>query len=111
MAGIKASSDWITGYATTADQAADDLAGALETLRGTPLTSAAFGDAGKQLGTAGAYQGAADTLQQQVSRAADALHSAADNLRTIATQHTSSDAEAARVLRAVHGGGNGVART
>lgn len=111
MAGIKASSDWITGYATTAEQAGDDLANALETLRGTPLTSAAFGDVGKQLGTAGAYQSAADMLQQQLSRAAAALHSAAGNLRTIAERHASGDTQAAAVLRAVHDGGSGGARS
>lgn len=104
MAGIKASSDWITGYATTAERAGDDLASALETLRAMPLTSGAFGDAGRQLGTAGAYHNAAGMLQQQLSRAADALHSAADNLRTIAAQHSSSDQQAAAALRAVHQG-------
>ncbi len=111
MAGITANADWITGYATTAEHAGDDLASALEALRGTPLSSTAFGDTGRQLGTAGAYQSAADTLQQQLSRAVDALHSAATNLRTIATKHSTSDQDAAAVLRAVHTGGNGVARS
>lgn len=110
MAGIRVSSDWITGYAKTAEQAGDDLAKALESLRGMPLSSAAFGDVGKQLGTADAYNGAAATLEQQVSRAADALRSAADNLRKTATHHSSSDEQAAAVLRAVQRGGNGVPR-
>lgn len=110
MAGITANADWITGYATTAEQAGDDLANALEALRGTPLSSVAFGDVGRQLGTAGAYQNAADMLQQQLSRAADALHSAATNLRTIASQHSASDQQAAAALRAVQTGGPGVPR-
>lgn len=110
MAGIRVSGDWISGYATTAGQAGDDLADALAALRADPLSSAAFGEVGKQLGTAEAYNGAANTLQQQVTRAAAALHAAADNLRTIATKHSSSDQDAAATLRAVRDGGSGGAR-
>ena len=102
MAGIKVDPSWIAGYATTVEQAGDDLAGALSTLRGTPLTSASFGDVGKQLGTADAYQGAATTLQQQLARAEEALRSAAANLRTVAKEHSSSDDDQAAVLRTAH---------
>lgn len=101
VAGIRVGSDWITGYAKTAEQAGDDLTKALEAVRATPLTSAAFGEVGRQLGTADAYNGAADMLQQQVTRAAAALHAAAGNLRKVATQHSTSDEEVATTLRAV----------
>jgi uncharacterized protein YukE len=104
VAGIKVDPSWITGYAGTVEQAGDDLAGALTALRSTPLTSASFGDVGKQLGTADAYQGAATTLQQQLTRAADALRSAAANLRTVAAEHTSGDEDQAAALRTAHQG-------
>jgi uncharacterized protein YukE len=102
VAGITVDPGWISGYATTVAKAGDDLAGALTALNGTPLTSAAFGEVGKQLGTAPAYQGAASTLQQQMSRAADALHAAAANLVTIAREHSSADEQQAVSIRAAH---------
>jgi uncharacterized protein YukE len=102
--GIKVDAGWITDYARTVQQAADDLAHAVDGLRGTPLAAAAFGDVGRQLGTADAYNRAAATLEQQLSRAAAALTSAADNLRTVASRHSSSDQQAAAALRAVRGG-------
>ncbi|HEX4723372.1 MAG TPA: type VII secretion target [Pseudonocardiaceae bacterium] len=105
--GIKVDPNWIAGYATTAEQAGDELASALQALRGTPLTSAAFGEVGRTVGSANAYNGAAATLQQQVSRAADALRAAAANLRTIAAAHSSVDQEHASVLKSVHSGGLG----
>ena len=103
MAGaIRVDPNWIADYATTAEQAGDDLAAALRTLRGTPLTSVAFGDLGRQVGSANAYNGAAATLQQQVGRAADALHAAAANLRTVATEHSSADEDQASSIKSVH---------
>ncbi|HEX5405887.1 MAG TPA: hypothetical protein VFX16_26725 [Pseudonocardiaceae bacterium] len=102
MSGIKVDPSWITGYAGTVEQAGDDLATALSTLRATPLTSKSFGDVGKQLGTPAAYQGAAATLQQQLARAVDALRSAAANLHTVAQEHTSSDEDQAAALRTAH---------
>lgn len=110
MAGIRVDSGWIADYARTVEQAGDDLTHVLDDLRGTPLGSASFGDVGKQLGTAEAYNRASTTLQQQLSRAAAALTSAADNLRKVATQHSASDADAAASLRAVKGD-NGAGRT
>ena len=103
--GIKIDPGWIAGYATTAEQAGDELASALQALQGMPLTSAAFGEIGRTVGSANAYNGAATALQQQVSRAADALHTAAANLRTIATAHSSADEEHASVLKSVHATG------
>jgi hypothetical protein len=99
VAGIRVDSGWISGYATTVERAGDDLAAALTALHDNPLTSASFGEVGKQLGSAEAYHGASATLRQQLGRAADALHSAATKLRTIADEHSSSDQRAAAVLR------------
>ncbi|HEX4701742.1 MAG TPA: hypothetical protein VH352_06395 [Pseudonocardiaceae bacterium] len=101
MAGIRVDQGWIADYARTAEQAGDDLATALRALRGTPLTSAAFGELGRTVGSAEAYSGAAAVLQQQVERAADALRAAAVNLRTVAAEHSSADDAQAHVIRSV----------
>jgi uncharacterized protein YukE len=102
VAGIEVNPTWLAGYATTVEQAADDLAATLTTLTGSPLAATAFGTLGRQLGAPAAYQGAATTIQQQLGRAADALRSAAGNLRTVAGAHSSSDEDQAAALRRVH---------
>lgn len=101
---IKVDPQWIAKYATTAEQAGDDLAAALHALQGAPLTSAAFGQVGQMVGSASAYNGAATALQGQVSRAVDALHSAATNLRGIAGEHSSADEDQAAALKSAHRG-------
>lgn len=103
MAGaIQVDPNWIADYAKAAEQAGDDLAAALRALQGTPLSAASFGQIGQTVGSTAAYHGASATLQEQVGRAADALHSAATNLRGIASQHSSADDEQARSLKSVH---------
>jgi uncharacterized protein YukE len=100
--GIKVDANWLNGYARTAEQAGDDLTSALQALQGTPLSSTAFGELGRTVGSADAYNTASTTLQQQVTRAAAALHAAATSLRGIAGAHTSVDADQAAALSAVH---------
>jgi uncharacterized protein YukE len=102
MAGIQVDHGWIASYASTAEQSGDDLAAALRTLQGSPLTSAAFGDLGRTVGSADAYHGAAATLQQQLGRAVDALHAAARNLRTVAAEHASVDEQQAAAIKSTH---------
>jgi hypothetical protein len=102
MSGIKVDANWLNGYASTTEQAGDDLTAALHTLQGTPLTSAAFGELGKTVGSADAYNRAATTLQQQVNRAAAALQAAATSLRGVASAHSTVDAVQAAALSAVH---------
>jgi uncharacterized protein YukE len=99
MAGIQVDHGWIASYASTAEQAGDELAAALHTLQGSPLTAAAFGDIGRTVGSAEAYHGAAATLQQQLDRAAAALHAAARNLRTVAAEHSSVDEQQAAAIK------------
>jgi hypothetical protein len=102
MSGIKVDANWLNGYARTVEQSGDDLTTALHTLQGTPLTSAAFGELGRTVGSADAYNRAATTLQQQVNRAAAALAAAATSLRGVASAHSTVDAEQAAALSAVH---------
>jgi len=101
---IKVDPQWIAHYATTAEQAGDDLASALHALQGAPLTSAAFGQVGQMVGSAGAYNGAAAALQDQIGRAADALHAAAANLRGVAGEHSAADEDQAAAIKSVHQG-------
>jgi hypothetical protein len=101
---IKADPQWIAHYATTAEQAGDDLLGALHGLRGAPLTPAAFGQVGQTVGSAGAYNAAAATLQDQIGRAVDALHAAATNLRGNAAEHSTADADQASAIKSAHQG-------
>lgn len=102
MAGIRVDPSWLTGYAGTVEQAADDLTNSLDSLRGRPLTSASFGDLARKIGTPTAYQAAADRLQQQLVRAAAALHAAGFGLRTVASEHSSSDQDQAVAIRTAH---------
>jgi hypothetical protein len=102
VAGIKVDPGWITGYARTVEQAGDDLTGSLDALRGTPLTSASFGELGRKIGTPTAYQAAAERLQQQLVRAADALQAAGASLRTVAREHSASDQDQAAAIRTAH---------
>ena len=101
---IKVDPQWIAHYATTAEQAGDDLATALHALRGAPLTSAAFGQVGQLVGSAGAYNSAAAALADQLGRAADALHAAAANLRGVAGEHSAADADQAVAIKSAHRG-------
>jgi uncharacterized protein YukE len=102
MSGIRVQADWITGYAKTVERAADELTAALTALDSTPLGATAFGQLGKTTGAPEAYGRASTALQQQAQRAADALRSAAGNLRTIATTHSSLDEDQAAALSKVH---------
>lgn len=102
MGGISVDAEWITGYARTVEQAAGELTAALRALEGAPLGGAAFGEFGRAAGAVDAYGHAAGALQAQVSRASDALRSAAEGLRGIAGSHTALDEEQAAALRRVH---------
>lgn len=102
MSGIRVQADWITGYAKTVERAADELAAALKALDSTPLGATAFGQLGTSTGAPEAYGHAATALRQQATRAADALRSAAGNLRTVAGAHSSLDEEQALALSKVH---------
>jgi hypothetical protein len=99
MAGISVNANWINGYASTVEQAGDELEQAATTLTNTPLTSSAFGDLGRTAGAVQAYARAAATLLGQLSTASTDLRSAAGNLRSVAGAHTAADEEHATRLR------------
>ncbi|HEY4459185.1 MAG TPA: hypothetical protein VGN81_33040 [Pseudonocardiaceae bacterium] len=101
MAGISVNQDWITGYANTVAQAASELAAASQPLRATPLTASSFGSIGTELAAGSAYNQVAQTLEQQLSRAAAALQAASANLRTVSGAHADVDQQQAAAFRAV----------
>jgi uncharacterized protein YukE len=101
VTGISVDHGWLTNYANTVAQAADELAKASQPLQATPLTSASFGSIGNEVHAGSAYNQVAQTLEQQLSRAAAALQAAATNLRTVTTAHAEADAQQAAAFRAV----------
>ncbi|HEY4024254.1 MAG TPA: hypothetical protein VGM75_36600 [Pseudonocardiaceae bacterium] len=101
MSGISVNQNWITSYANTVAQAASELATASQPLLATLLTAASFGSIGSEVQAGSAYNQVAQTLEQQLSRAAAALQAAAANLRTTAGSHAEVDQQQAAVLRAV----------
>ena len=101
MNGVSVDQNWITSYANTLAQAAGELAKASQPLQATPLTSASFGSIGNEVQAGNAYNQVAQTLEQQLSRAAAALTAAAANLRSTASAHADADAQQASAFRAI----------
>ncbi len=101
MSGISVDHEWIASYANTVAQAASELEKASQPLQATPLTSASFGSIGNEVHAGSAYDQVAQTLEQQLSRAAAALRAAATNLRSVTSAHAEVDARQAAAFRAV----------
>ena len=101
MSGISMNHDWITGYANTVARAAGELAVAAQPLRATPLTATSFGRIGSEVNAGSAYNQVAQTLEQQLSRAAAALEAAATNLRSVVGTHADVDQQQAAAFRAI----------
>lgn len=101
MSGINVDSGWITGYASTAAAAADELASARRALADGRLPADAFGDLGRGVRATGAYAGAASGLGGSIDRAVESLRSAVDGLHEVAGRHSSQDEENAAVFRKI----------
>lgn len=94
--------DRVSAYAKTTGKAATDLSGAQGKLTSTHLSSEAFGELGRTVRTSEAYSKASGTLLSQLSRAVDALHSAAEGLDKVAESHRGSDEDAAKQISRTH---------
>jgi uncharacterized protein YukE len=101
MSGISVDQSWITSYANTVAQAASELAKASQPLQATPLTESSFGSIGNEAHAGSAYNQVAQTLEQQLSRAAAALQAAATNLRSVVGAHADADQQQAAAFRAI----------
>lgn len=104
MTGVKIDPEWVTGYAKTVVKAADQLDGAADALNGDPLGNDVFGDLGRQVRTAEAYQRASATLRDQLARAIETLHSASDGLNKVAAQFQSSEQGTAQTIKRAENG-------
>jgi hypothetical protein len=99
MAGIKVDPDWIVDYAKTAAEAAGRLSDGATVLDTAPLGPEAFGELGRTVRTAEAYQRASTALRAQLDRGVEALTSAGETLRDIADKHRASDDDGVVALR------------
>jgi hypothetical protein len=58
---------------------------------GEPLGDEAFGELGRQVRTAEAYQRAAACLSDQLTRAVETLHAASDSLNEVVSRYQGSE--------------------
>lgn len=91
MAAIKVDPDWISGYAKKVAENAEALGAGAEVLNTAPLTAEAFGSLGRTVRIAESYGRAAEVLRGQLTRAVEALESAADSLGQVAETYKVSD--------------------
>lgn len=103
MSGIKIDPEWIKDYAKTVERSGSELGTARDTLKGAPLPADAFGELGRNTGTDTAYEQASKTLQDQLSRAVDAIAAAAKGLTKVAEHLGSHDEDAAAAIRRAGG--------
>lgn len=100
MAGISVDMQRLVEYAKTLDAASRELAACRDRLALT-IGAEAFGPLGTSVRVERAYATAAGALGGQLSRAVDALSSAADGLTRVASEHAAADADNAALLRRV----------
>lgn len=81
MSRITVDPGWLTGYAATVEQAADDLAAVLTMVAGSSVTASSFGELGRAVDVPTAYADAAGTLRRRLSDLVDALRAVAAGLR------------------------------
>ncbi|MBW4715998.1 hypothetical protein [Saccharothrix obliqua] len=90
---------WVELYAKRVDEAAEELDRARAGLRAEPVRAASFGELGRTLRSAEAYQRAAGVLHRQLDRACDVLTSAARGLHAVAEHYGSRDDEAVALIK------------
>jgi hypothetical protein len=99
VSGVKIDPDLVSGYAKTVAKAADQLSGPAGALKGEPLGDDAFGDLGRQVHTAEAYQRASATLLDQLTRSVETLHAASDSLNQVAAKYRDSEQGTAQTIK------------
>lgn len=95
--------DWVRGYAKKVDQSSDEMSDSFAALRESPLRAEAFGELGREVGTAEAYARACTALHEQLSRGCESLKSASEALHQVVGERVGADedsaAEVARTRR------------
>lgn len=99
MAGLRMDGVVVAEYASTAEEAADDLHAAAAGLGGEGVSEESYGALGAQIGLGASYGRAAGALRQQLADGAEALKSAAEALRQVTVRHSGQDAEAAELIK------------
>ncbi|RZS37137.1 hypothetical protein EV193_106375 [Herbihabitans rhizosphaerae] len=100
MSGIEVDPEWIRRYGKTVQTGSTDLGKTAQSLA-QPLRNEAFGELGRQVGTAEAYSKAASALRDQLRRAVEALGTAAVELDKVAAQYGDDDERAAKKMNRV----------
>ncbi len=103
MAGIKVDPDWIVDYAKTVSAAAGRLSDGATVLDTAPLGPEAFGELGRTVRVADAYQRASTALRAQLTRGVEALTSAGESLEDVAGKYRTSDDDGVVALRRTGG--------
>ncbi|MGW5053256.1 hypothetical protein [Actinokineospora sp. NPDC004072] len=99
MAVIKVDPDWVGGYAKKVAAAAAELSEGAAVLSTAPLGPEAFGELGRTVRIADAYQRASAALRGQLDRGVESLSAAAESLGKVAEQYQTSDDDGAVSLR------------
>jgi hypothetical protein len=96
VSGVEIDPEWLTAYAKTAVKGADQLSAVSA---GDPLGNEAFGELGRRIRTAEAYQRAATCLREQLTRAVETLHSASDSLNEVVSRYQTSEHDNVRSIK------------
>jgi hypothetical protein len=89
--GIKFDADWVGGYGQLTGKSADALSEGVQIMGTAPLTDESFGELGRTLGVTDAYTSVAGKLHDQLTRAVEALQSAATGLEQVTAKYADSD--------------------
>ncbi|MBC6446330.1 hypothetical protein [Actinokineospora xionganensis] len=98
MTAIKVDPDWVSGYAKKVAENAEALGAGAEVLNTAPLAAEAFGSLGRTVRIAESYGRAAEVLRGQLTRAVEALESAADSLGQVAEHYAVSEGDSVREI-------------
>ncbi|MBP2476180.1 hypothetical protein JOF53_005052 [Crossiella equi] len=99
MTKVRIDTDWLGGYAKQVAAAGEELRRASGALNAAPLGPEAFGELGRELRTAESYRRAADLLRGQLTRAGEALASAATELGEVIEHYRGGESDSALDLR------------
>jgi hypothetical protein len=99
MAAIKVDPDWVIDYAKKVSSAAGRLADGAAVLDTAPLGPDAFGELGRTVRVADAYQRASSALRAQLARGVEALTSAGESLEDVVGRYRTSDDDGVATLR------------
>ncbi|MGH3863160.1 hypothetical protein [Actinokineospora sp.] len=98
MTAIKVDPDWVSGYAKKVAENAEALGAGADVLNAAPLTAEAFGSLGRTVRIAESYGRAAEVLRGQLTRAVEALESAAHSLGQVAETYAVSEGDSVREI-------------